>query len=127
MMLDILREANFEKEWKEHFLSNAVILSDYVLCIPDSAQRAQAFELLKAFLLQYDWSGQEKAFAGYFNMTPEELAIGTAEQYFSRNVSFDLKERVYQKFLTGQIGFRYILSFAHAWAKFKIMSRSKYK
>lgn len=127
MMLDILREANFAKEWKEHFLSNAVILSDYVLCIPDSAQRAQAFELLKAFLLQYDWSGQEDTFAGYFNMTLEEIRAGTAEQYFARNVSFDLKERVYQKFLTGQIGFKYILNYANAWAKFKILSKSKYK
>lgn len=123
IMLDILKKEDFSKEWEEHFLSNAVILSDYVLCMPDSAQRAQAFELLRTFLLQYDWSQKGDKFVGYFNMTPQEMLVSTDEQYFARNMSFDLKERVYQKFLTGQIGFKYIWHYVCAWARFKLFSK----
>lgn len=122
MMLNIFQEHRFTVEWERHFISSVQILADYLLGIFQPQDRQRAYELFLDFLFQYDWEGKEGMFEGYFNMVPEEMRTSSMELFYQRNVQFDLKDKIYHKFATGQIGFRYILKYLEAWARFKLSS-----
>ncbi len=120
MMLDIFYEHRFLEEWETHFISSALLLSDYLLGIFQPRERERAFELFRNFLFQYDWSGREEKFRGYFGLLPEEMTEDGLELFYQKNMQYDWKDRVYHKFATGQIGLRYILKYLDAWAKYKL-------
>ncbi|TCL42569.1 glycosyltransferase family 2 protein [Harryflintia acetispora] len=120
MMLDIFREHYFTADWETHFIGSALTLADYLLGLFQPQDRERAFALFCDFLFQYDWSGKDRQFEGYFNMRLDEMLAGGIELFYQRNMQFDLKDRIYYKFATGQIGFRYIIKYMEAWARFKL-------
>ena len=83
-------------------------------------EKEEAFRLFKEHLKKYDWSKELDRFFCILGMPYEAFMEASAMQFFTTTNILNPAETVLKRYEAGMIGFRYILKYTKAWAKYKM-------
>jgi len=95
-------------------------LIEFLYRVIDYKERELAFEELKRHIAQYDWSNKQMFFHSIFGIDYKKFMNSTAYSYFLNTNLFNHKEMVLKQYEVGHLGFRYIIKYIKAWAKYKL-------
>ena len=95
-------------------------LLNFLYRIIDTTERRQAFSELQKFVQGYDWSHEQEQFKCMMGVPYEEFIRLDADEFFSKTNVIDHAEIVIDQYEAGMLGFRYILKYMKAWAKYKM-------
>lgn len=88
--------------------------------IEEFHEKEKAFNILKKHLQGYDWTDELERFEYLLGMSYEMFIQSSARTYFATTKMFNYSEKVLKQYEAGMLGFRYILKYAKAWAKYKV-------
>ena len=113
-----------EKNWEEYIVHITVpYLYKQMLLVPTIEGKEKSWDALCGLLSKIDWSNYEAEFQAVFGIVYTSFSKMSANEYFDYILSVDIKDRVYEQFSYGMIGFKYIISYVKEWAKYKLFKK----
>lgn len=99
----------------------SVLLIEYIFRITDLTDKEKSFSLLKKYLINDDfWADKNSTFWTLFGVSYDEFKKMSVTEYFFRAEIFNHPKIVLKQYEAGMLGFRYILKYTKAWAKYKM-------
>lgn len=114
------REAKMMEAYYYVYHDMLPYLFEYMFRIQDFSEKEEAFRLFKEHLKQYDWSREYDRFFCIMGMPYEEFMEASAMHFFTTTNVLNPAEAVLRRYEAGMLGFRHILLYIKAWAKYKI-------
>ena len=100
-------------------------LDDYIPKVLDKEEQEKCYKLYKDFMMRYDWKGHRGAFLANCGMDYEYFKNADLEMFLRKVHSASPRERVYNEFMAGKIGFRWIIKFTRAYVYYKFHRKGK--
>lgn len=118
--LNNMKEAGYMNAYERYFFMYADQLSKQICMMFDDPHREDAYSVFKDFVLSYDWCGRESRFIALTKVSKSAFENSAFSSYLGAQLSADRCDAVADMYALGQLGFRYIIKYAHQWCNYKL-------
>ena len=98
-------------------------LDRFIGFISDPDERESAFAAFREYMTAYDWESRGALFRALFGVDYSSFKSVNADGYLQMKYDVLPRDTVADEFLTGRIGFKWIIRFFKNWLKYKLNGR----